>query len=87
MSSFHSISFRTKDTKRPLSSLKASSLRSSSKDRGYVAGELGVPFGDTAIAALGRPADKAGRSKIYECAAAYPAKTSKRLVECEVRDV
>ena len=43
--------------------------------------------GDAAIDALKRLADKAGRSKIYECAAAYPAKTSKRLVECEVRDV
>ena len=46
-----------------------------------------MALGDAAIAALGRLAEKAGRSKIYECAAAYPAKTSKRLVECEVRNV
>lgn len=44
-------------------------------------------LGDAAIAALARLAEKAGRSKIYECAAAYPAKTSKRLVECEARNV
>ena len=29
----------------------------------------------------------AGRAKIYECAASYPARTSKRLAECEVRGV
>ena len=46
-----------------------------------------MALGDAAIAALGKLADKAGRSKIYECAAAYPAKTSKKLVECEVRNV
>lgn len=46
-----------------------------------------MALGDAAIAALGRLAEKAGRSKIYECAAAYPAKTSKKLVECEVRNV
>ena len=46
-----------------------------------------MALGDAAIAALGRLAERAGRSKIYECAAAYPAKTSKRLVECEVRNV
>ena len=46
-----------------------------------------MALGDAAIATLGKLADKAGRSKIYECASAYPAKTSKRLVECEVFDV
>ena len=42
---------------------------------------------DSAIAALGRLAGKAGRKNIYECAMAYPAKTSKRLVECEALNV
>ena len=44
-------------------------------------------LGDAALEALRKLAAKAGRAAIYENAGFYPAKTSKRLVECEVRDV
>lgn len=36
-----------------------------------------------ALEALGCLAAKAGRAQIYSCAADYPAKTAKSLVECE----
>ena len=49
-----------------------------------VSGEVGI---DAAIGALRALACKAGRAKIYECAGFYPAKTSKRLIECEARNV
>lgn len=42
---------------------------------------------DVALDALRRLAAKAGRAAIYENAGFYPAKTSKRLIECEVRNV
>ncbi|MBQ9041306.1 MAG: hypothetical protein IJ111_00660 [Eggerthellaceae bacterium] len=44
-------------------------------------------LGDAALEALRRLAAQAGRAAIYENAGFYPAKTSKRLVECEVRNV
>ena len=44
-------------------------------------------LGDAALEALRKLAARAGRASIYENAGFYPAKTSKRLVECEVRGV
>ena len=44
-------------------------------------------LGDAALGSLRKLAAKAGRAAIYENAGFYPAKTSKRLVECEVRNV
>lgn len=41
----------------------------------------------SAIEALRKEAKKAGREMVYEYVSLYPAKTSKRLVECEMRDV
>ncbi len=40
-----------------------------------------------ALESLRELADRAGRAKVYELAACYPAKTSKRFIECEARDV
>lgn len=42
---------------------------------------------DRARAALRSLAQRAGRAMIYECAAHYPAKTAKNLVECELNHV
>lgn len=44
-------------------------------------------MGEGALESLRALAARAGRAKVYECAAYYPAKTSKRLIECEARDV
>ncbi|MEF9926183.1 MAG: hypothetical protein RR757_06605, partial [Raoultibacter sp.] len=40
-----------------------------------------------AINALKKLAATAGRSKVYECASNYPKKTSKRLIDCELKNV
>lgn len=40
-----------------------------------------------AAAALRVLAKKAGREQVYNCAAYYPAKTAKRLIECEAANV
>ncbi|MBE6465055.1 MAG: hypothetical protein E7003_07025 [Eggerthellaceae bacterium] len=42
---------------------------------------------ENAIGVLKRQAEKAGRGLIYEYVSLYPAKTSKRLIECEKRNV
>ena len=42
---------------------------------------------DYAIDALKKLAAVAGRSKVYECAAEYPQRTSKQLVDCELKNV
>lgn len=39
------------------------------------------------INALKALAQKAGRDQVYDCAAYYPAKTSKRLIECERKNI
>ncbi|MCH4184651.1 MAG: hypothetical protein LKF61_04110 [Eggerthellaceae bacterium] len=40
-----------------------------------------------ALDALRRLAQKAGRRQIYDCAAYYPAKTAKKLIDCEYCNV
>ena len=44
-------------------------------------------LGEAPFAALKELARKAGRASVYENARYYPAKTAKKLVECEARNV